>query len=192
MEDKMKTCFRWLKLIKIAVFFLILFFLICYPAYLRMKQDQCMVQHYIITETLKKYVDSRDQIPGNLSELALLEYPQQYMIKENLSSLISFQKKKCDLRYYPDALGDPGRIFLQSLVLGTCVVTFGNGTRAVVSRWKYKEHRQLSEDVDLKKGGCRLYTKAYSGLIPILILFLCLTIPFFILVIVEHIIKKER
>lgn len=150
-----------------------------------------MVQHHIITETLEKHIDSGKSLPQNLYELSKLKYTNGNQ-EEALSWLISNNRDKIHLIYNPSAWDDPSRILLQSSALGKYIVTFGNGTWAVVSRWRYKGHAHQSlEDADFEKGGCRLYTKAYSGLTPLLILFLCLLVSFFVLVIIENIMKKR-
>lgn len=152
--------------------------------YAVIKQDQCMVQHIAIIDALEKHLESGQPIPQNLSELASLEYINgDYRF--SLSSTVSHQKDKYGFKYYPDAWKKPGRILLQSLVCGSYVITFGDGSRAIVSYWDYKPYEKKPEDVYL------LHSMGAFSTLPVLVFFILLIVSLVTVLIVERVIKRR-
>jgi len=158
-------------------------------SYAKVKQGQCVVRHYAILDALKDHIGSGGEIPQNLSELALLEYGDD-LHRRNLSTIISFEKDRCDFKYYPDAWNKPGRILLQSSVLGSYVVLFGNGSRATLSYWDYKDDEKEQDQLKFSTEEYYFQARGCLGTVPVLVLFILLVVSFFIIVVVQRVMKR--
>lgn len=161
-------------------------------SYAVVKQGQCMVRHSAIMTALKEHISSGGQIPQNLSELVLLEYTGTGQ-RRSLSSVLGFGKERRDLKYYPDAWNRPGEILLQNSVLGSYVVTFGDGSLAVLSYyWDRQPRKELINEGGLGNEEHYLRSRGAHGTLPVVALFVLLVVSFFIIVIAERIIKRKR
>jgi len=160
-------------------------------SYAVVKQGQSMVRHIAIMTALKEHISSGGQIPQNLSELALLEYAGTGQ-RRSLSSVLDFEKERRDLKYYPDAWNRPGEILLQSSVLGSYVVAFGDGSLAALSYWDRQPRKELINEGGLGNEEHYLRSRCALGTLPVVTLFVLLVVSFFIIVIVERIIKRKR
>jgi len=155
-------------------------------------QDGCIVRHSIFMEVLEHHIASGGHLPINLLELAELERVTELQ-KYSIGPSVSFEKERRDLQYYPDAWKKPGKIIFQSSVLGSYVVTFGDGSRAVLSRYyDYPEH-QPDQPLKINKsaGKYRLQGRGFLGTVPVLVLLVFLLVTFIILAIVERVMKKR-
>ena len=161
-----------------------------YSTYARVAEGECMVRHLTIMSALKEHVDSRGQIPGDVSKLALLEYTSG-MQRQKLSPTISWKEKRQDLRYYPDAWGKPGRIILRSTACGSYVVTFGNGSLAVISYWDYKPEENQQDQVNASREDYHFRAPGVYGTLPWIVSFVLLIVLFFITTILERVIKRK-
>ena len=164
---------------------------VIYSTYVTAAQDGCIVRHKIIISTLKDHVDSGGQIPESISELAGLAYTGGNE-KFKLGPSISFERERNDLKYYPCAWSEPGRILLQSSVCGSYVITFGDGSLAVMSYW----HRQLGEKQEEKLAGCqqkgRLQASGTCGAKVVIVFFILLVVFFFFIMVIERIMKRRQ
>ena len=151
--------------------------------YAVVKQGQCMVQHRAIMNALKQHLESGKPIPRTLSELAPLEYSDGL----NLSWILSHP----NLKYYPDAWNKPGRIFLQSLVCGSYVVTFGDGTMATLSYWHIRPDEKQPHADKLSKEECNLPITSCINTLTVRVL-LILLLSFVTIFIVERVIKQRN
>lgn len=177
----------WILLLTIAAFY--------HGTYKLTKQDQCMVQHLVIMRALKDHIDSGGQVPEDLSELALLEYNVRYgdgsTGSEDLSSLISYQKKKYDLRYNSDAWNKPRRIILQSSVLGSYVVAFGNGSWAVLSRCHLKPAETPSDETNMSAIHLSVGERLDALQMLMIVIYILLIVCFLTVVVVDRIMKRK-
>jgi len=154
-------------------------------SWVRLLQERCLISHHVIMDALKEHVASGGQMPGNSSELTLLKYTSGAR-RLSLSPSISFEKERHDLKYHPDAWNKPGRIILQSFVWDSYVVTFGNGSCAVLSYWN--DRKGLDEE-NLKG---RKYFLRGRGSYVWLVLLLLLVVSLYIISTVERIMKKKE
>ena len=161
-----------------------MFFIFGYcGTYAQLKQEQCAVRHIAIMRALKKHIESGKPIPRTLSELALLENNGGH----NLSWILSFSK----LKYYPDAWNKSGRIFLQSKVCGSYVVTFGDGVLATLSLWHFGSDVK-QQDVDkLSEEERDLPVKGCIHAFPVVLFLFLLMLSLVMVVIVERLIKPK-
>ncbi len=154
--------------------------------YAVVKQGQCMVQHRAIMSALKEHLGSGRPIPHSLPELASLEYISG-SYRFSLSSIVSDP----DFKYYPDAWNKHGRIFLQSLICGSYVVTFGDGAMATLSYWYYKPDEKQPDADKLSKEECKLPIMSCINTLPVHVLLVLLSLSFVTIFIVERIIKQR-
>ena len=136
-EKSIKPLIRWYFL-KGFIFCLILLFSFLFL------DDACLIEidgsarrsQNLTMLLLHQYIDSVGYVPASFVDLR-----NQYSFLENV-------------KYYPDAWGEPGRILLCSkwLISGTYVVTFGDGTQASLTRWIYKRHKksELKDEENVK------------------------------------------
>lgn len=162
-----------------------------YGTYAKVAHGRCMVRHRVIMGALEKHLDSGERIPRNLSELADLEYISDIQ-KFSISPSVSFEKKRHDLKYYPDAWNKPGRIILQSCVCGSHVVTLGDGSVAVLSYWHYKPEKKQRDETNLSNEEYHLQAPGVYATLPPVVLFILLVVSLFIIVCVERIMKKRQ
>jgi len=114
----------------IAAWILLLIVGVFYSAYRLAKQGSCFVSHEVIFVTLKEHIESGGEIPSNLSELTSSKYIH-YKRRLVCSNTVSYEEKYYDLKCYPNAWNKPGKILLRSSVLGSYVVTFGDGSSSL-------------------------------------------------------------
>jgi len=137
MKNDKKMCHKRLKLI---IFFFLGWFMpmVCMSVFVipynKLCLSRCMGAQKIIYEALQKHINTGGETPLNIGELKRLEYIspsgyQQFTIEADISTL----ERRHDFNFYPDAWNRPGQILLQTSVLGTYVLTFGDGTRAILS-----------------------------------------------------------
>ncbi|MCP4259575.1 MAG: hypothetical protein GY774_19000 [Planctomycetes bacterium] len=158
-----------------------------YGSYARIKESECFVAHEYILMAIKKRLNSGDGVPATLSEQSVMnsfDDPEQ-----NLLATVRHQTQRRSLEYYADAWGKPGRVLLRSSVCGSYAVTFGDGSRAVLSFWNEEPtEADPNEAKAIEKG---LYFHApgpwspTSGILVLLVLALC----FFAILIIE---RRER
>lgn len=135
----MKNTVKQLTSIKNTIALLIIFLFIggnILIAFIRTKRDACISQHEIIFEALKDHVNSTEEIPKDLSDLASLDYTsiggkQQF----NISDIVLYLKDQRGLNYYPNAWDKPEEIILRSKVFGSYVITFGKGICLARKGW---------------------------------------------------------
>ena len=105
-----------------------------------MSEDSASIRQYLIMLALRNHIDSIGEVPDNLADIRFPEPKSEgvYICK--------------DIFYYPDAWGKPGQILLRSKYLISCsyVVTFGDGSTGVLTRWHYKYRQDNKEDVKPK------------------------------------------
>ena len=129
--------------------------------YLLTAQDVCGVHHRTILSVLKKHVSTDGKVPQNLSDLG------------------SFGQNQHDLKYYPDAWNKPGRILLRSSVLNSYVITFGDGSIAMLTYWESRSSEKQPVESSLSEEERFLPVRGYILnfiSVPILTLFLLITI----------------
>jgi len=183
-----------LALIKIFIaawLLLLLIDSIGFKAYMSTLQGRCLVGHELIIKAIEKHISSGEHIPVNLSELASLEFvskAERFSIAPTISTL----KKRYELKYYPEAWRQPGRIFLQSSVCGSYVVTFGSGSQAVLSHWCYELEENLSDKISLSRDEYRLQARGAYATLPAAVFYTLLILSLFLIVVVERIMKKKK
>lgn len=105
-----------------------------YTLYLEAIETQTVLRHKVILKALDKSSSLENGIPKDISNLARLKSLNEKE-KEDIASSVDSELKRHSLEYYPDSWNKPGKILLESYLFGRKVVTFGDGSEAVVSRW---------------------------------------------------------
>ena len=136
---------------------------LAYGSYITTVESACLVRQIIITTALREHTKSNGALPENLSELG-------------------FDNKKRKMKYYPDAWNKPGKILLISSGVGSYIVTFGDGSRAVLISYDAPSSDEF---------GHRLRSRNILGGLAIFILLIVLILSFFTTFIIEHLIRKR-
>ncbi|MBW8001859.1 MAG: hypothetical protein FVQ80_07520 [Planctomycetes bacterium] len=100
---------------------------IIFPSYKKAKEGACLVQQRFIWKILKEHINSGNKIPSNLSKLASLKY----------------RGTKYEFKYSPNSWGKAGEVLLQHSVFGTHIVTFGDGSSAILYRYYNTEQETI-------------------------------------------------
>ncbi|MBD3353169.1 MAG: hypothetical protein GF364_16935 [Candidatus Lokiarchaeota archaeon] len=87
--------------------------------YDHLQSEKLLVRHKICWKQINKYLIENKRPPRNLKELYFNE--------------VNFDEKEYNIRYYPNAWDEDGKIMLVSKSLGSYIVTFGDGTIAKIS-----------------------------------------------------------
>jgi len=95
----------------------------------------CFVRQDVIIRALNEYFNTKGHIPENLDEFSTYECHIYNNQKTNMYPFIQYQQERYDLRYYPEAWGKPGKMFLVSAYKDGYIVTFGDGSRAILSEY---------------------------------------------------------
>jgi len=194
MKDFLEKWLKWLAFIKCFLAAGILSFVIignyCGP-YVVVKQGQSVVRQDFILRVLKTHIASGGQLPMNVAELGSMECTLGGQT-EKIPGILSLETSRYGFKYYPEAWNKPGRILLQSLVCGSYVVTFGDGSTAILSHWTSNAdgNRQNEESFIENELSLRSYGGCWSTL-PVKILFVSLLASFVITVIAGRVIKKK-
>jgi len=151
-------------------------------------QGGSLVNQRIIMDALKEHFKSTGQIPKKLDELFLLESDE--IDKRNIYISVTSERKWHDIRYYPQAWDKPDRIILESSIVDSKVVTFGNGSTAVLSRWHYNFNGKELDETIIKKEGYRLQSQSVSLLI-IQVFYVLLIVIFISTIITQRIMKRK-
>ena len=134
-------------------------------------EDSASIRQYLIMLALRNHIDSIGEVPDNLADIRFPESEDVDICK--------------DIFYYPDAWGKPGQILLLSeyLISRSYVVTFGDGSRAFLTRWNYK-FRQENNNIE------PVSIRSLSAALPlpnkIELIWFCLLIVIFVCLIVWH------
>ena len=187
---------KWSKMVgSIKVFIggwiLLILLGLVYKGYVNTEKNGSIVRHIIIRRALEDHVNRGGEILQSLSEIDKLQYTSGNE-EHSLDSTVSFERANNDFRYYPAAWNRPGEILLQSSVLGSYVVTFGDGSLAVLSYWDRQPRKELINEGGLGNEEHYLRSRCALGTLPVVTLFVLLVVSFFIIVIVERIIKRKR
>lgn len=160
-----------------------------YGSYARIKEGECFVAHHFIMNAIKKCLSSGGEVPAILSEQSSMKFSDDQ--EQSLLTIVHHETEKRSLKYYADAWGKPGRVLLRSSVCGSYAVTFGDGSRAVLSYWhkgpvetEPNEIRTIKEGISFVAPGPWSPT---SGILALSLLVVC----FFAIHIIERFLKKR-
>ena len=143
--------------------------------------DACMVKHNIIMSALKRNISLGGQIPKSITDLGSLEYVSTTEYQRfGIAEIVGILEQHYSFEYYPEGLGKPGKILFLSSLPGSFVITFGDGSRAVVSAW-YPEFEDVQRSLKAKVDITFLIT---FSVIPIII--------FIMLSLSERIIRRRK
>lgn len=161
-----------------------------YGSYARIKEGECFVAHEFILMTIENCLSSGSGVPATLSEQSLMELSDDQ--KQNLLPTVRHETERRSLEYYADAWGKPGRVLLRSSVCDSYAVTFGDGSRAVLSYWQARPAKaEPNEAPTMEEGLSFLAPGPWSPRSGILTLSL-LAVFFFAILIIEQILKRRR
>jgi hypothetical protein len=160
-----------------------------YGTYARVKEKECFVAHLFIMRALENHLSSGNEVPATLSEQSLMKFSDDQ--KQSLLSTVRHYTERRSLKYYADAWGKPGRVLLRSSVCGSYAVTFGDGSRAVLSYWHEEpavaepnEARTIKKGLSFRAPGPWFPT---SGILALSMLAVC----FFVILIIERILNNR-
>ena len=130
-------------------------------------QGQCMVQHEVILNELTDRFNADSEVPKELSYLDPPLLPEK--IQHNL-------------KYDSSAWHKSGKILLHSKIFNSHVITFGDGTVAILSHWDDK-----AEGMNRRLGRSGPF-----GPYPVALITKLIAVFFVLIVISERILKKKQ
>jgi hypothetical protein len=175
--------FRWNSIYVFFAVYIPSLFLsgVIYTFYLEAVETQTVLRHKVILKALYAGWSSENGVPQHVSELARSESLDESERKD-VENVVRYESKKHSLEYYPNAWNKPGKVLLESYLFGRQVVTFGDGSEAVVSRWSTRP-----EGIEAKHGA------GYSSDLFFISTFLVLPpIIFWLIIIGIRLVQKAR
>lgn len=113
---------------KFLIFYALSFLVasVLYTTYLELVESQMVIKQRHLFQILEDR--KNDEIfPKNIEEIALLVTKKSNETRRNI---------KYNFQYYPAAYMQPGKVLFQSSLLLSDVITFGDGSQAVVTQWQ--------------------------------------------------------
>jgi hypothetical protein len=122
----------------LTYFFSLLVASLIYTGYLELVEAQTLIKHKEILNALAKSIEIYKVPPNDIDALNALENPKEENGRQ-LKDIIKTERKKHNLQYYSDAWQKPGEVLLESSLLLSDIITFGDGSQAIVSGWYPKD-----------------------------------------------------